>query len=279
MKSAPQEPNRTLSDAELAQLRARSTEDLCAIARLQEEAASFGAQRDDADIPLDAAEREAYLSVQEQSFSLLYELLCREELLWYETRTPADVPETENIDLCRTLRHFLNMTDQMTGEHLHIGAHEIPSFLYARVKPERLVFVLLHQLIQMWSGDLTLNVMNLFVGKAHGEIRIELLLRRDAEAGTEPLPEHPLPGDTLHNTAAAMTERFCQRFGARLLRQDSEAERRCILSFPASGMLDTMLQLRSDGAPPIAGRHTAYHAVLSCLIPAEVLLWGDLCDI
>lgn len=275
------ENRRPLSDDAIAQLRARSAEDLRAIAELQETAAAFDTPRDDADIPLDAKEREAFLSVQEQSFSRLYALLCREELLWYETYNPAKQSERRVSDLCKTLRHFLNATDLMTGDFLAVGAHSIPNFLYADVQPERLVFVLLHQLVLMWSENPALNILELFAERAHGELRIDLKLRYSAEAETEPLPalmHTALQSGTLAEEAALLTERFCSLYGARLIRHTADGVHCCGISFPAASLPDTRLTLHSDGAPPLIGAHTAYHAVLSCLIPPEVLLWGDVFD-
>lgn len=274
-----QETYRTLSDDAIALLRARNAADLSAAVALQETAALFGTQRDDAGIPVDAAERAAYLSLQRALLFLLYELLWGEELLWYETYDPAKHSDADALDLCKTLRHFLNMADLMTGNYLAVGAHEIPRFLYANVQPERLTFVLLHQLIEIWNQDITLNTVELFASKEHGELRIDLTLRRDEHAGTDPLPEPE--GFALHSApegAASLTERFCRLYGARLIRRDAEGAHGCSLSLPAAGLLDTKLQLRSDGAPPIMGAHTAYHAVLAGLVPTEALLWGDVCD-
>lgn len=279
--AAQQEMHRTLSDDAIAMLRARNTADLRAAASLQETAMLFGSQRDDAGIPVDAAERAAYLSLQRALLFLLYELLCGEELLWYETYDPAKHQDADASDLCKTLRHFLNMADLMTGNYLAVGAHEIPRFLYANVQPERLIFVLLHQLIRIWDQDITLNTVELFASKEHGELRIDLMLRRDEHAGTDPLPEPESPvlqHCGVPDAAAALTERFCKLYGARLIRRDSEGARGCSLSLPAAGMMDTRLQLHSDGAPPIVGARTIYHAVLAALVPTEAILWGDVCD-
>lgn len=272
------EMHRTLSDETLTQLRARNVADRSAVTALLEKAAAFRSVRDDANIPTDPEERDAYLSLQRTSLSMLYELLCREELLWYETYDPQRYHEPKSPDLCKTLRHFLNMTDLMTGNYLAVGAHEVPGFLYASVQPERLIFVLLHQLIRIWREDITLNTIELFAGKGHGEIHIDLMLRHNAGANTEPLPEPLQPDASCDDTAAELAERFCKLYDARLIRRDAEGAHGCSLCVPAAGMLDTRLQLHSDGAPPIAGTRTVYHAVLSCMVPTETILWGDIWD-
>lgn len=276
-----QQNRRALSDDEIAQLRARSAADLRAVAELQETASAFDTPRDDADIPLDAAAREAYLSLQQQSFSTLYALLCREELLWYETHSTA-APRTDKVpDLCKTLRHFLNTADLMTGDFLAVGAHSIPKFLYTDAEPERLVFVLLHQFVLMWSENPALNVLELFAERTQGELRIDLKLRQSADAETDPLPEpmQPvLPDGTFAEQTALLTECFCRQFGARLIRYNADGASCCGICLPGASLPEQQLLLHSDGAPPIIGAHTAYHAVLSCLIPPDVLLWGDVCD-
>ncbi|MBR4200292.1 MAG: hypothetical protein IKQ91_03320 [Oscillospiraceae bacterium] len=268
----------TLSEQEIAALHARNLADLEAAAALQNTAAALcpEEEKDDAAIPTEPQARQKYIALQQQSFALLYKVLCGEELLWYAHHDPAaDTAENGAMDLCRPLRSFLNRVDFLTSDYLVIGEHSIPGWLYTAVQPERLIFVLLHQLLLLWQKDLTMNTMELFAEKTDAEIRIDLTLRCDPEAETEPLPSLLPRQPLLCDEAAELTARFCSLNHAKLMQHSAAGAVSCSIRIPAAGVLQPRLELHSDGCSVLTGNRNIYHAVLSALIPTEALLWGD----
>ena len=275
MLQASSGDGRTLTDEALNALRDSNAHDLEAAAACQTSANALRREyeTDDAGIPLDPQARERYISLHREAFSRLFALACGEELLWYECNARDAGQETAVSDICKALRGFVNRVDMLTGPHLVIGAHSVPGWLYTEVPSDRLVFVLLLQLLLLWQRDLTLNSLEFFAKKEADEIRIEMNLRRDPAADTEPLPQE-FAGLT-EEAAAPMTERFCREFQASCLCRTANGGQSCSLRLPAAGILQQQVEVHSDGIRSINGGRNACHALLSRLIPTETLLWGD----
>lgn len=225
---------------------------------------------DDAGIPVDPVMRSVYLSLTETCWQLQHSIACTDELLCYENGLQK--PE-EALDLCRTLRHFVNVTDELTDDCLEIGRCEIPNGLYAQVHPERLTFVLLHMLVSALRDFPDANVMDFTAGCVNQHLRLELVLRRDNEAET-PAFRMPEPADEaqrqLPDAPEALTARFCRLYGARLLQQSAEEKSVCTLALPAARVQNPLAKVSSDSAQ--MQDELLYRAVLSEFVPAEKML-------
>ena len=252
-----------LSEQECAALRARNTKELENAAALLNEAAALcpADRKDDAAIPLDPVLREKYIDLQQKSLAMLYASACGEELLWYEGRDPdAEPAETGLNDLCRPLRSFLNHVDTLTGDYLAVGDHSIPGWLYSPVPPERLTFVLLHELLLLWRSRPDANTIEFFADKKDNGISIDMILRYDPAAECIPLPA-PIAAPALHRV--------------QLMQRNTADSAGISMLLPAGHMLDPRLELHSDGGFRLNEKRNICHAVLSNLIPTETLLWGD----
>ena len=267
-----------LSEQECAALRARNTKELENAAALLNEAAALcpADRKDDAAIPLDPVLREKYIDLQQKSLAMLYASACGEELLWYEDRGPDAEPAEAGLnDLCRPLRSFLNHVDTLTGDYLAVGDHSIPGWLYSPVPPERLTFVLLHELLLLWRSRPDANTIEFFADKKDNGISIDMILRHDPAPECIPLPAPTAAPTDTEQQADALISRFTALYRVQLMQRNTADSAGISMLLPAGHMLDPRLELHSDGGFRLNEKRNICHAVLSNLIPTETLLWGD----
>lgn len=258
-----------LSAAAAGMLRSRNAADRQAIAAVRETMKHLNFRQDEDCLPADPLMRKAYLELAETCFRLQYRVMCTEELLCYDGG--AEKP-AEAVDLCRTLRRFINQADELTDCCLEIGECEVPHGLYAYVQPERLNFALLHLLTEAVSEHPDFNTLDFTASCVQNDLLIELVLRCDPDAETEPFLQD-VPAAVCEGSPddpAVLTERFCSCFGVRMLRQANAGRSACILTIPAAKALNPLLKVSSDSAEYYDS--AAFLASLSRVVPTEILL-------
>lgn len=222
---------------------------------------------DEAGLPLEPELRSAYLTLMKTGCRLQYQIACSEELLSYENGLNCT---DETIDLCRMLRHFVNLTEELSDGRIMIGECMIPHGLYAQMQPERLNFVLLDMLSTALRELPEANVMDFTAETVQTELRIEMVLRHDAERETEPFAVKAAEDDALPYSPASLTKRFCACCQARILRRFTDGKCVCVLGIPAAAALNPLVKVGSDSAyyPDDA----LFRSVLSDFIPMETIL-------
>ena len=225
----------------------------------------------DADgLPADPAEREPFLSIQDHCYALLRQSLCEQELLWYEYAAPP-FPVAE---LTAPVRRFFGQTELLTERYLHAGCCDLEPRLFVHADENRLVFALTALLTEMLRDMQGRNVLDLSAHREGGVVRIQLVLRYDPAFPKEPLP---VSGRISRSASPAadglLLERFCNTFGARLMRRGKDGCLVGTLELPAADSPGTIL--RSAPALREESRVSLFHVMLSALIPAEVLWESD----
>ena len=252
----------------VAMLQERNRADREALSAIRYTAERLCIETDEAGIPAEPLMRSVYLSLKEICWRLQYRVACTEELLCYEGGLEKP---SEAVDICRTLRRFVNLTDMLTDGCMEIGSCGIPGGLYALVHPARLDFVLLLMLEGALRDYPDANVMDFTAGCVQTDLRLELVLRRDPKAETQRFqrPEPP-EEDLLPDSPANLTERFCKCYGARLLRQS--AEEKCVytLTLPAAKVRNPLVKVGPDSVQ--FTDEYLFRAVLSGFLSAETML-------
>lgn len=255
----------------LHMLRQRNAADLQALAAVRSAAERLCVQPDENGLPADPALRKVYLSLMESCFGLQYRVLCSQEMLCYArgVRQPS-----EAVDLCRTLRHFVNSAEELTDGYFTVGTCEVPTGLYALIQPERLVFVLLYLLEAAWRAQPEANVMDFTVSSVQTDFRIEMVLRSDPAVSSSPrrMPEEPESGLLFPDSPELLAERFCESFQAKLIRRSAAGAQICTVTFPAAAVCNPLVRISSDstGYPD----DMIYLTMLSRIVPAETVLIG-----
>lgn len=225
---------------------------------------------DEDGLPADPAVREPFLSIQDQCFALLRQSLCDHELLWYESAA-APFPV---IELTRPLRRFFGQTEILTERYLQAGCCDPDIRLFAETDENRLTFALTALLTEALRDVQGQNVLDLSARREDGIIRIGLALRHDSAQQREPLP---LSGRISRSASPAsdelLLERFCDTFGARIVRSAADGSLFRTLELPAADSPGTVV--RSSALLQEESRFSLFHVMLSALIPAEVLWESD----
>jgi hypothetical protein len=252
-----------------AMLAARSSADRETLSAVQCTAERLCVSTDRYGLPEDAVMRNAYLSLREICFRIQRRIACTDELLCYENGVQQ--PESA-VDLCRTLRHFVNQVDILTDVCMQIGECEVPRELYAKVPPERLNFVLAAMLERALSEIPDANVMDFRAGCVQSDLRIEMVFRHDPAVTAEPLlrPEASGEKPLLPDAPELLTDRFCRCFGARLLRHSAADKYVCTLSLPAVSAAYPLEKVSSDSVRQ--QDDMLFQDVLAGFVPTEVML-------
>lgn len=252
-----------------AMLAAHSSADRETLSAVQCTAERLCVRTDRYGLPEDAVMRNAYLSLKEICFRIQRRIARTDELLCYENGVRQ--PESA-VDLCRTLRHFVNQVDILTDVCMQIGDCEVPHELYARVLPERLNFVLAAMLERALYDIPDANVMDFRAGCVQSDLRIEMVLRHDPAVTAEPLLRPETSGEEmlLPDAPELLNDRFCRCFGARMLRHSAEEKYVCTLSLPAAAAAYPLGKVSSDSAK--RQDDTLIQAVLAGFVPAEIML-------
>lgn len=250
-------------------LQAHSQADRETLLAVQYAARQLCVQKDDTGMPIDPVQREIYLSLMETCYRLQRQIACSEELLSYEKGLRNTAVE---FDLCRILRRFVNLIEELTDGRIAIGACTIPHGLYARMHPERLNFTLLHMMERMLWEMPEANMMDFSAKCVQKDLRIEMRFWRDPDRNSEPL-QFLTPVDEkgmLPDSPINLTKYFCECYQARILRQASDGKPVCSLVLPAARALNPLLKVSSDSAKLLDD--TLFRAVLSNFVSVETML-------
>lgn len=217
----------------------------------------------------DDAKNSAYLSLMKEVCRLQYRIICSEELLNYEKPQVT----AEAVDLCRTMRRFVNRTETLTGGKITIGECLIPHGLYAKVQPERLSFVLLSMLEDVLREMPEANTMDFTAECVQTELRIGMTLRRDPERNADAFVFSVPAAATEPDSPAELAKRFCESFGAGMLRQHADGKCISILKLPAACAENPLMKVSSDSVSK--PDDMLYRAALSGFVPMEMILQND----
>ncbi len=250
-------------------LESRNRADQEALSEIQYAARKLCGCVDEYGIPTDSAARSVYLSLMGTAYRLQYRIACAEELLRYEKGIHKTAAE---IDLCKALRRFVNLVEELSDERLTIGDCVIPQGLYAKMYPEPLYFTLLHTLEHMLREMPEANVMDFTADCVQKDLRIEMTLRQDLNRNTEPFvfQSSAEENEMLPDSPANLTKRFCECYQARILHHAANGKCTCSIVLPAAIALNPLLKVSSDSLR--LPDDTLFRAVMSNFVPVENMM-------
>lgn len=264
------------SEEALAELGVRNAVDRFAAAEVQRAADMVNTMPDESGVPVDPVQRAVYMTLITTRLALMRQVLCTEELMWYESAAAQTDPVRTVCDISSALRRFDGQIEILAGGIVQSEHGTIDGVMYTDVPAERLIFAMLSLLTEMFRSEPDYRVFRLDVTRGQKEIRIVMTFQcAETDSTRSFLPEDPLPLPQDIAQAASpekLVGRFCETFGVKLVRCESDGEKQIVLTLPAASPFAEHSELRSDRAKYAGSNYTAYHAMLARVVPLETLI-------
>ena len=210
--------------------------------------------------------------IRNACISILHQLFCEEELLWYEL-PDENAPELMRpVCVSDLLREFLAGIKGRVSTAFQTDA-KIEENLYARIEPNRLLFVLLSLFSEAQQGDPARTQFSLTAEQdSSGSIRILLRFRRRTpDAGNAPFFRPYTETDSSVLNEQYLRTCFCKLFGAAISPvQDGDADG-FLLVLPGDASLPETLTFRASVPPVPNGIDSKFAVMLSRVLDTESL--------
>ncbi len=217
----------------------------------------------------DAADRNVQSCVKEAEdacYAILNGCVRCEEMFWYASFDAMTEAEIEVQELRIPIRRFIEQITRLTAGSLTVSVGMVDIGMYAKVDANRLFFALILMFLTTHGGDGRYSEMEISAQNIQDKIEIRMSFSKGKQQKT--CFHEPAFRDISFSGNVILLERFCDVFGAKIIRETRNSRKECILCIPGAEPDYGSVPLSASIAQYETNAFSMMHVLLSDVIHA-----------